>query len=203
MCQRLKLTHSLLASWQYATDSEADEGAYTRFLDALERKPQAKTAAMQAGIDFENAINEYVKDSAKCIKDLDGSALRAVVQFGNRLKGGHPQVREELPVTVDGVPLLLVGVADYLKAGILYDIKRVQRYEYGKYAGSTQHPMYFELFPEAVRFDYLIFDGYYCYMEQYRRGDYTPIDVTIKAFLRYLRDADLMETYQQCWRTEA
>ena len=59
--------------------------------------------------------------------------------------------------------------------------------------------MYMELFPEALRFDYLIFDGKYCYMEQYRRGDFEPIHCTIKAFLEYLDGAELMETYQKNW----
>ena len=53
--------------------------------------------------------------------------------------------------------------------------------------------------PEALRFDYLIFDGKYCYMEQYRRGDFEPIHGTIKAFLEYLDGAELMETYQKNW----
>ena len=96
--------------------------------------------------------------------------------------------------------MLLVGIADCLKCGIIYDIKRVQRYEYGKYQHSTQHPMYLELFPEAMRFDYLIFDGSYCYREQYRRGDFVPIRQTAEGFLKYLEDADLMETYQEHWR---
>ena len=83
--------------------------------------------------------------------------------------------------------------------GIITDIKRPMHYEYGKYCQSTQHPMYMELFPEALRFDYLIFDGAYCYREPYRRGDFVPIHDSIRAFVRYLNDADLMETYKKFW----
>ena len=200
---RYKMTHSLLEQWLRATDSEADEGAFDSFLATLERRPRERSKAMQAGIDFENAVTRYVNDVPPGEALLDKTELRAIVSFGNALRGGSLQVRQEAPLTVEGVPLLLVGVADCLKAGVLYDIKRVQRYEYGKHAGSTQHPMYFELFPEATRFDYLIFDGYYCYREQYRRGDYPPIAGTITAFLRYLRDADLMDVYQQHWEVPA
>ena len=160
---RLKLTCSLLNSWLYATDPEADEGAFERFLATLEGKKQPKSRAMQAGIDFESAINAYVRNEplTAAIGVDNESELKAVVQFGNRLRGSQLQVREERPMTIAGHDLMLIGVADAVKAGILYDIKRVQRYEHGKYQFSTQHPMYMELFPEAIRFDYLIFDCAY------------------------------------------
>lgn len=193
-----KMTHSLLESWRRATDPDADETAFGVFLDTLERKKRQKTKAMQDGIDFENAVTRYINNEAPDSKRI-GDELRAIAQFGNRLRGAQLQVREEKEIKVCGREILLVGVADALKAGILSDIKRVQRYEYGKYQFSTQHPMYMELFPEALRFDYLIFDGKYCYMEQYRRGDFEPIQGTIKAFLEYLDGAELMETYQKNW----
>ena len=193
-----KITHSLLESWRRATDPDADETAFGAFLDALERKKRQKTKAMQDGIDFETAVTRYINNEAPD-SDKSGEEIRAIAQFGNRLCGAQLQVREEKEIKVCGREILLVGVADALKAGILSDIKRVQRYEYGKYQFSTQHPMYMELFPEALRFDYLIFDGKYCYMEQYRRGDFEPIQGTIKAFLEYLDGAELMETYQKSW----
>lgn len=193
-----KMTHSLLESWRRATDPDAEESAFGDFLDMLERKKRQKTKAMQDGIDFENAVTRYINNEAPG-SDRSGEEIRAIAQFGNRLHGAQLQVREEKEIKVCGHEILLVGVADALKAGILSDIKRVQRYEYGKYQFSTQHPMYMELFPEALRFDYLIFDGKYCYMEQYRRGDFEPIQGTIKAFLEYLDGAELMEAYQKNW----
>ena len=193
-----KMTHSLLESWRRATDPDADETAFGVFLDTLEREKRQKTKAMQDGIDFENAVTRYINNEAPG-SERSGDELRAIAQFGNRLRGAQLQVREEKEIKVCGHEILLVGVADALKAGILSDIKRVQRYEYGKYQFSTQHPMYMELFPEALRFDYLIFDGKYCYMEQYRRGDFEPIQGTIKAFLEYLDGAELMEAYQKNW----
>lgn len=193
-----KMTHSLLESWRRATDPDADDTAFGVFLDTLERKKRKKTKAMQDGIDFENAVTRYINNEAPG-SDRSGEEIRAIAQFGNRLHGAQLQVREEKEIKVCGHEILLVGVADALKAGILSDIKRVQRYEYGKYQFSTQHPMYMELFPEALRFDYLIFDGKYCYMEQYRRGDFEPIQGTIKAFLEYLDGAELMEAYQKNW----
>lgn len=197
-----RLTCSLINNWLYATDPDADEQAFTRFLDTLERRKQPKSKAMQAGIDFEDCINRYVRDELPDTSrsELNGDTLRAVIQFGNRCRGGQLQVREEKTITLAGMDIDLVGIADCLKCGILYDIKRVQRYEYGKYQFSAQHPMYMELFPEAIRFDYLIFDGTYCYREQYRRGDFEPIQDIGKRFLSYLEAAGLMDTYKEHWR---
>ena len=193
-----KMTHSLLERWRRATDPDADGTAFGVFLDTLERKKRQKIKAMQDGIDFETAVTRYINNEAPD-SDKSGEEIRAIAQFGNRLRGAQLQVREEKEIKVCGHEILLVGVADALKAGILSDIKHVQRYEYGKYQFSTQHPMYMELFPEALRFDYLIFDGKYCYMEQYRRGDFEPIHGTIKAFLEYLDGAELMDTYKKNW----
>lgn len=193
-----KMTHSLLESWRRATDPDADVTAFEVFLDTLGRTKRQKTKAMQDGINFENAVTRYINNEAPD-SERSGDEIRAIAQFGNRLRGAQLQVREEKEIKVCGREILLVGVADALKAGILSDIKRVQRYEYGKYQFSTQHPMYMELFPEALRFDYLIFDGKYCYMEQYRRGDFEPIQGTINAFLEYLDGVELMETYQKNW----
>lgn len=192
-----RLTHTLLESWRRATDPEADESAFASFLDTLERKKKPKSAAMKTGIEFESAVNQYIRNEPVILEDE--KAMKAMTQFGNRLRGAQLQVRAETPVEIDRIPFLLVGVADALHAGIISDIKRPTRYEYGKYFDSTQHPMYMELFPEAMRFDYLIFDGAYCYREQYRRGDFQPIHDTIRAFARYLNDADLMDTYKKFW----
>lgn len=192
-----RLTHTLLESWRRATDPEADETAFASFLDTLERKKKPKSEAMKAGIEFEFAVNQYIRNEPVVIEDE--KAMKAMTQFGNRLRGAQLQVRAETPVEIDRIPFLLVGVADALHAGIISDIKRPAHYEYGKYFDSTQHPMYMELFPEALRFDYLIFDGSYCYREQYRRGDFQPIHDTIRAFARYLNDADLMDTYKKFW----
>ena len=162
----LRITASLLNSWLYATDNEAPEGSYERFLATLERAKELKSKAMLEGTAFEEAINEYVTAGTLPEPPL----AHTVRAMGDRLKGGQLQVRAEKILHIAGVDTFLVGIADCLKAGIISDIKRVQRYEYGKYQHSAQHPMYMELFPEALRFDYLIFDGSYSYMEQYRRG---------------------------------
>ena len=194
-----RLTASLLNSWLYATDPEASEEAYASFLDTLEHKVRPKTRAMETGIAFEDLVTRLAQ-SPKDLPEVSENDMRIAIQMAKRVGRGVPQVRAEKTAKINGLPIQLVGVADWLGAGILSDIKRVQRYEYGKYQFSTQHPMYLELFPEAMRFDYLIYDGQFFYIEQYRRGDCRPISESCGAFLKYLDDADLMETYQKNWR---
>lgn len=195
-----KVTCTLLNSWLRATDPDAGEEAFASFLDLLERKPQKDSKAMQEGRRFEDLVSHRACGlTVVCESEAEA---RAVTQFGQRLTDAQMQVRAEKPMSVAGMDFLLVGVADALHAGILSDIKRVQRYEYGKYQFSTQHPMYMELFPEALRFDYLVFDGSYCYREQYRRGSFQPIEQTIKAFVDYLQAADLMDVYKKHWRID-
>ncbi|MFR8331180.1 MAG: hypothetical protein ACLU9S_01425 [Oscillospiraceae bacterium] len=54
-------------------------------------------------------------------------------------------------------------------------------------------PMYLHLIPSASRFDYLIFDGAFCYRESYRRGDFPPIEDTITQFIRFLQEHSLTD----------
>lgn len=197
--QKYRLTASLLNSWLRATDPEACGNEYEDFLVVLGREKRPTSAAAQAGIDFENAVAGMAANGEINVGDCASRDTSAVYAFGQRCRGAAYQVRAEKEMEAGGLTLNLVGVADFLKAGIITDIKRVIRYEYGKYQGSAQHPMYFELFPEAMRFDYLIYDGSYCYIEQYRRGEYRPIKEFAEAFLRYLKDADLIDIYMEKW----
>ena len=193
-----RLTASLLNSWLRGTDPEATGDEFGDFLADLGREKRPTSRAAQAGIDFETAVY----DASKGLYDSEPEPeqdLAAAIAFGKRLKGAGYQVKAMKQITVDGVPINLVGVADFVKAGIITDIKRVMRYEYGKYQFSAQHPMYMELWPEATRFDYLIWDGHYAYQETYRRGDFEPIENTVRKFLLYLDAADLMDIYKDKW----
>ena len=100
---------------------------------------------------------------------------------------------------VAGLDFQLYGVCDYVKAGVIYDIKRVQRYEYGKYLHSPQHPMYLHLLPGASKFTYLIFDDANTYAETYRRGDFEPIEDTISHFINWLLANGHINNYFTHW----
>ena len=215
-----RITHSLLSAWDYATNDRAGDDSLAEFVKTLKREPKERTKAMQAGIDFEDevtfyATNGYLKydDAPKMqvitamgdtiiqdVRTYSEAERKAITRFGEKVRFAAPQVRAEKEVKIGGMDFLLVGVADYLKAGIIYDTKRISRYEYGRYVGNTQHPMYFELFPESMRFDYLIFDGYQTHIETFRRADCEPIQNYILRFISDLRDVGLLETYKEHWR---
>ena len=194
-----RLTASLLNSWLRATDPEANGTEYSDFLADLAREKRATSPAAQQGIDFEDMV--YKASQGAYDKEAEPEKeLAAAIAFGHRMHGGSYQVKAMKQMEIGGTPLNLVGIADFVKAGIITDIKRVQRYEYGKYQGSAQHPMYMELWPEAIRFDYLIWDGRFAYSETYRRGDFEPIQGTVKRFLDYLDGAGLTYTYFSHWK---
>ena len=197
-----RITHSLLSAWDYATGEKAGDDSLSDFVKTLRREPKPRTDAMQAGIDFEDAVTFYSVHGRLERDDYREPEQRAIIKFGEKVRWAAPQVRAEKVVKIGGMDFLLVGVADYLKAGIIYDTKRIGMYEYGKYVENTQHPMYFELFPEAVRFDYLIFTGYETHIETFRRADCQPIQVHITRFIRDLKDVGLFETYKEYWEVK-
>ena len=193
------LTQSLLSSWKHfldADDAYAD-AALSSFLSTLRREEKETTQAMQAGIDFEAAINNTV--AGVPIEPVSEKYDRAVAKFSRICSGGQPQVPVAGRLHVSGLDFQLYGVCDYVKAGVIYDIKRVQRYEYGKYLHSPQHPMYLHLLPGATKFTYLIFDGANTYTETYRRGDFEPIEDTISCFINWLLANGYINDYFTHW----
>ena len=195
-----RITHSLLSAWDYATGERAGDDSIAEFIKTLKRELKPQTNAMQSGIDFENAVTFYSVHGRLEHDNYPEMERRAIVRFGEKVRWAAPQVRAEKEMKICGMDFLLVGVADYLKAGIIYDTKRIGMYEYGKYFSNTQHPMYFELFPEVIRFDYLIFDGYQTHVEKFRRSDCEPIQNHITRFIRDMKDLGLIDTYKEYWR---
>lgn len=96
--------------------------------------------------------------------------------------------------------MVLYGRLDALKAGTIYDIKFSKSYERGKYFGSTQHPTYLRIIPEATEFVYLVSNGVDVWHEEYRRGEVFPIEPTIQNFFYWLEDAGLAGVYEQFWQ---
>ena len=193
------LTQTLLSSWQHFLDSDDAyaEAALASFIQTLKREPKETTPAMQAGIDFESAINAVVAGDSADIKNE--KEARAIRRFSSLCAGGQPQVPVAGDIASAGIEIRLYGVCDYVKAGTIYDIKRVQRYEYGKYFHSPQHPMYLHLVPGAAKFSYLIFNGTDTFVETYRRGDFVPIEETIAKFINWLRENGYMSLYEEHW----
>lgn len=140
-----KITASLFGSWNWLLNStdEWREKNYNDFVNTLHGIRAERTPAMQRGIDFEALA-------------MDGG----VPEISQKIKGGAFQVYAEKIIVVDGIKYKLLGFMDALKAGVISDTKRNNRYEYGNYMDSMQHWCYFVLAPKAYRFDYLIGSGY-------------------------------------------
>ena len=197
------MTQSLLNSWLYflnADDAYADT-ARDSFLATLRRQPQEPSKAMLDGIRFEDLVNRLVAHETvdTAAEGIDAKWLQAAMKIAHKCAGGVSQAPVCGTLHTAGMDFVLYGICDYVKAGVIIDIKKPTRYEYGKYFDSPQHPMYLHLLPEAKRFDYLIFDGTYVHRETYRRGDYEPIENKIHKFINWLGDMGLLDEYKRHW----
>lgn len=188
---RFRITHTLLSSWIYSMQSKE---RYDEFVKYLNRKPTPQTAAMRNGIKFENTVYAH---AAGAVLPEDCEWRDGIAGVAEAIKGSTFQVPLSKNITVDGVDFHLFGILDALGAGHIYDVKFSKTYRIGKYLESTQHPMYFALCPEAADFTYVISDGDYVYRERYFPGDCTPIEYTVRRFMKGLEKQGLVETYTE------
>lgn len=202
---RYLITHSLLSSWLWTIkenpyeDATTEDDSWDRFLLTLNRESTPVTPAMQDGIDFEQLVTDIMFELA----DPSHKWFEAAQQVYQIVRKGTPlQYSTSKVVTVAGKELLLYGRLDALRAGTIYDIKFSRSYERGKYYSSTQHPMYFELVPEAQRFVYVVSNGSEVWTEAYDREDTPSIIPVIEDFLRWLERHGLLETYEAKWQAK-
>lgn len=195
---KLLLTQSLLSSWLYQYNAYDPQKAHESFLKVLRREPTQPNRAMLDGIQFENMVTACCEGT---LPEPEHKWAEVVEEASKILKGAQFQVAVYRNKRVDGVPFLLYGRLDALKAGTIYDTKFVHHYEAGKYVSSPQHPMYFDCVPEASRFVYVISDGKAVYQEEYRREEIPAPDQTIREFMKYLEAAGLAELYIEKWKT--
>ena len=199
---RFLMTHSLLSSWLYAmsdnpyADMTTEDNSMEEFLKVLRREPTETTEAMQNGIDFEDMITSIL-NSGMC--DVEDKWYDAALKAANRVRGGTLQFKAYKQITVNGMDFLLHGRLDVLKAGEIIDIKFSKGYDRGKYFDSTQHPMYFELVPEAVKFTYLVSNGNEVWEETYRRDEAGDIKSVISDFVDWLNATGYMALYTEHW----
>lgn len=197
---RYLLTHSLLSAWLYAmkenpyADATNEQDPMEDFLRTLRREPSEPNEAMQRGIDFEAMVTDLVAD-----KYVSGAWYPCAKEVADIVRGGVLQLVAQKTVVIDGCPLLLYGRLDALKGGTIYDIKFSGSYDVGKYLTSSQHPMYFELVPEARQFEYLISNGSSVWRETYTRDETQSVIWLAADFLRWLRATGNYETYQEKW----
>ena len=201
---RCLITHSLLSAWLYALKSNPYEDATTErdpmkeFMTVLRREPTPPTEAMMNGRQFEYLVTAIINGRA----DPNDQWYAAAEEIARRCAGGTLQLVAKKNAEVSGIPLLLYGRLDVLKAGMITDIKFTKSYDVGKYFDSTQHPMYFEIVPEAKSFTYLASNGSAVWPETYRRDETRSIFPIISDFFDWLRATDLMGLYQEKWKTK-
>lgn len=198
---RCLMTHSLLASWLDALrdnpyeDLTTERDPMAEFMTVLRREPTPTTEAMENGRKFEDLVTDIIHGCA----DTNDPWYKAAENIAHRCAGGALQLVAKKPAEVSGIPLLLYGRLDVLKAGSIIDIKFTKSYDTGKFFDSTQHPMYFELVPEAKDFTYLASNGSAVWPETYRRDEARSIYPIIADFFSWLRATGLMELYQEKW----
>ena len=194
---KFHMTQSLLSDFQRVFTAE---DGYESFLKTLYRQKKPMTDAMADGIAFEGAVNSVL--NGEHIPE-DHKWYKPVMQLAEYLDGSQQQVSIKKDLVVDGVCFELHGVLDFLKAGIIYDTKFSKHYYLNKYFQSPQHPMYFYLVPEAREFQYLSCDGQFVYKEIYHPDEITPIEVTIRQFMRFLEKQNLIDTYTSIWNLKS
>ena len=194
---RLKITQSLLSNWQYI---ELIDSGWERFIAALNREEYPASEAIYRGKEFEKLVNDAVDGM---LPPENHQWLDPVKQLGLYLNGSMKQVEIRKNITVDGLNIQLHGILDFLKAGVIYDTKFCAgQYHTNKYLNSPQHPMYFELVPQAYAFQYLICDGKNIYTEEYRPEDTEPIQYRISRFLKFIERCHLEENLMKNWSVD-
>lgn len=224
---RYLMTHSLLSSWLYAIKDDPFEDAtterdhYAEFLDVLNRVPTPTTESIQNGIEFEDLVTsiangefhpkwewELDKNGNLVIEPNSGEPTghhsfprwyTAAENVACVVRGSQFQYKAKKTVTICGTDFLLYGRLDALKAGTIYDIKFSKSYDRGKYYGSTQHPLYLELVPEARQFMYLVSNGADVWTETYFREDTKSIFPVIADFTDWIKSQGLFPIFDEKW----
>lgn len=202
---RYLMTHSLLYAWIYAMkenpfeDATSERDPMGEFMQVLRREPTETNEAMQNGIDFENLVTDIIHNCG----DRSDKWWDAAVKVADEIRDSQLQFRASSVITVDGIELVLYGRLDALKAGTVYDIKFSKSYDRGKYFGSTQHPVYLKIVPEATKFVYIVSNGTEVWHETYRREETADIVPIIRDFFSWLRANDLFDLYKEKWQAAA
>lgn len=188
--QYLKITASLLNAWSYQfhCDEQYAEKAQEDFIKTLQRIKEPPNEYMLRGIEFEE----------RCYNG-------EFPEISDKVKGGAFQVYHEKELVVDGKDIIVLGYADAVKEGVVYDIKRVSKYDLQKYFHSYQHHVYLYLLDNTHRFEYLVAQGssdnnLNFYVEEYTLKDILDVKDIIAQFFDYLKSNGLFDIYEQNWK---
>lgn len=185
------ITPSLLNSWKCAISLENEYGNLEDFKKLLSREPIESSEAIELGFKFEDFM----------IKNYEPT------------KNGCYQVKLSKNIETSTGEYVLYGRLDCLKAGTIYDYKYTGSYDVGKFYGSYQTLIYFELCEEANEFIYLICNNYKedkpleelnLYRENYLRDSLKDIDIKqeIDNFISWLKVNELYDLYCEKWESK-
>jgi hypothetical protein len=181
------ITPSLYSAWRYWMDSE--DAGKEEILDTLNKAEKEVSPAMRAGIDFENAIHRVCKGGY--------SDDFCVLEVAERVRYGAWQCRVSLELDGD----LVYGIADVIRRNTIFDIKRVNQYDVGKYEGSIQHLIYMYA-ANIPNFEYVISDGHDVYVEAYH-WEARSLDILRERILEMknslLSDDEMCLAFQAHW----
>ncbi len=195
------ITQTLLSSWLYMFNcmEGCEEDAKESFLRVLNREPTETTEAMMNGRIFEDDVYRVASGLGPPTVWEEG-----VTAVSSVLRGACFQVKASRSITVDGEEYLVYGILDALKAGIIYDVKFLNKSMgsadlAGKYLESPQHPAYFYIVPEAREFIYLVSDGHSLYTEHYKPEECRGIAEFIREFIASIKSMGLYGVYAEKW----
>lgn len=199
---RYIVTPSLLNSWgymweceKYVRETETDKVCLEDKID--EERKKAKES-------FLNALNKIYVDNEymKLGREFEEECYQGKTCISPIIENGCYQIAGVKKVEIDGIDFIMYGKLDVLKGGVVYDIKRVQKYSLQKYLNSYQHGFYLDLFPRAYKFEYLVYDGNKLFHETYYRGQYIETTRVISEFIKWLKENELFEIYKEKWRSK-
>lgn len=212
--KRYLITQSLISAWLYQYDCAEgyEETAREDFLRTLRREKTEQSESMLRGISFENAVYEMMRgDNQPAYEHCETYAKRSkekefkcIVEMAKIMQGATYQLTAYRDKTIAGIKFVLMAKCDWVKAGTIFDCKRVGDYKnVGKYLNSPQHPMYLEVIPSAREFKYEICDGEDIYEERYTQADVPQnIDSLIEQFVESLKSEGLWGIYTELWKSK-
>lgn len=190
------ITPSLYNSYYYYTTLENTEKI--EFLNTLNKVRTPPSETMQRGIDFEDIIFKITEGTTfnlpETLNDKDYKLAKEIAEI---VKGGFWQEK----LQKQQGDYLLYGRADVIKGDTIFDIKRVNNYEVGRYFPSIQHLVYMEC-TGIEKFRYLISDGSSVYEEYYHKdnGNLDLLMSRINGMVDFIRaDKDFLPAFENNW----
>ena len=211
--ETLKITPSLYNSFYWCMKLEKP---LTEFVDTLLRKPRESNEAMQAGIDFENAVEKFCETGLLPFESVQNGYIEnedvgviethndisenekkyndCVVEVANMVKGGYWQetVSKIVKIPEYDFNINLTGRTDVIGFDVINDIKFVKQYEIGKYQAGIQHLIYMYC-ADIEKFRYIISDGKAVYVEDYNFNMQqleAKLFLMVREFLSFLQNTD-------------